>query len=85
MNSSSMTIMIGIARVLRWAGDSVMSSDMISHNTTKRIDELIEKLKSDTPLSGGERLDIAMHLEPIQFYRRELKNVLDGGKTHETI
>lgn len=63
----------------------MMSSDMISHSTTKHINELIEKLKSDKPLSGGERLDIAMNLELIQFYRRELKNVLDGGRTDGSI
>lgn len=54
----------------------MIGSDMISHSTTKRIDELIEKLKTDKPLSGGERLDIAMHLELIQFYRRELKKCI---------
>lgn len=60
----------------------MMGSDMISHSTTKHIDELIDK-----PLSGGERLDIAMNLELVQFYRRELKNVseLDGGKTNGSI
>lgn len=64
----------------------MMGSDMISHSTTKYIDELIEKLKSDKPLSGGERLDIAMCLEFIQFlYRREYKNAIDGGKTNESI
>lgn len=63
----------------------MIGSDMISHRTTKHIDELIEKLKSDKPLSGWERLDIAMNLELIQFYRRELKNVLDGGKEHGSI
>lgn len=55
----------------------MMGSDMISHSTTKHIDELIEKLKTDKPLSGGERLDIAMNLELVQFYRKELKNVLE--------
>lgn len=64
----------------------MMSSDMISHSATKHIDELIEKLKTDKELTGGERLDIAMNLELVQFYRRELKNVLelDGGKTDGT-
>lgn len=64
----------------------MMGSDMISHSTTKHIDELIEKLKTGKELTGGERLDIAMNLELVQFYRRELKNVLElnGDKTDGT-
>lgn len=77
--------MNGTVRVLRWEGDNMMGSDMISHSTTKHIDELIEKLKTDKDLTGGDRLDIAMNLELIQFYRKELKNVLDRGESHGTV
>lgn len=63
----------------------MMGSYMISHSTTKHIDELIEKLKTDKELTGGDRLDIAMNLELVQFYRKELKNVLDGGKMDGTV